>query len=108
MFNPQPKQGNKKSNKLTQASKGNDCIKCRATGETRACHYNGIRQHWLGKGRGIKANDLATAEFCQKCDQEFSEGVISGFESKEDRSEQFLFWIMMTNIRRFNNGVLKL
>lgn len=92
--------------KLTQASKGCNCIRCFA-GDAYSCHYNGIRQHMLGKGRGIKASDIATAEFCHNCDMVFSEGNKSGFIDDIDRSEQFLFWVTMTNIRRLNEGVLK-
>jgi len=93
--------------KLTQSSKGEDCIRCGAP-NAYSCHYNGIRQHFLGKGRGIKANDLATAEFCHNCDNDFSEGNLSGFIDDTDRSEQFLFFVTMTNIRRLKNGVIKL
>lgn len=92
--------------KLTQASRGSYCIRCGAP-DAYSCHYNGIRQHSFGKGRGIKANDLMTAEFCHKCDQDFSEGNKKNFESSEDRSEQFLFYIAMTNIRRLEQGLLK-
>lgn len=92
--------------KLTESARHEDCIRCGAPNPY-ACHYNGIRQHSLGKGRGIKANDLATAEFCYQCDKLFTEGNNKAFKSIEDRSEQFLFWIMMTNIRRLNKGVLK-
>lgn len=84
--------------KLTRSAKGKDCIRCGAP-DAYACHYNGIRQHSFGKGRGIKANDLVTAEFCYRCDQDFSEGINKNFESAEDRSEQFMFYILMTRIR---------
>jgi len=92
--------------KLTQSAKGNSCIRCGAP-DAYACHYNGIRQHYFGKGRGIKANDLVTAEFCHKCDMDFTEGSTAGYMDKTDRSEQFLFFVMMTNIRRLAEGVLK-
>ena len=91
--------------KLTNKSKGTTCIKCGASGAY-SCHYNGEMQHWYGKGRSIKCNDLATAEFCYKCDQEFSEGV-NIYETKIERSEMFLHYIMLTNIRRFESGVIK-
>lgn len=93
--------------KLTEQSKGMDCIKCGAP-ESYACHYNGPWQHSFGKGRGIKCNDLATAEFCHACDQEFSEGSTSQrWVSKYERSDEFLKWIMLTNIRRLNGGILR-
>jgi hypothetical protein len=81
------------------------------TGETRACHYNGTYQHLFGKGRGIKCDDVASAEFCEDCDKMFYEGMKGYFDtesgefiewtSPEQRDAQFLFHITMTNIRRF-------
>jgi len=94
--------------KITKAAKDMSCIRCGMQGETRAAHYNGGRQHSYGKGRGIKANDLATAELCHTCDQVFTEGSTSeDWASKWERSEEFLHLIMLTNIRRFNEGVIR-
>lgn len=93
--------------KLTQKSKGKNCIRCGKPGAY-SCHYNGVRQHSYGKGRGIKCNDLMTAEFCYECDKEFSEGSKGTWNDKWDRSEDFLHWIAMTNIRRLENGDIKL
>ena len=91
--------------KITEASRGSTCIRCDAPGAY-SCHFNGTYQHWYGKGRGIKASDLATAEFCFNCDQLHSEGV-NIYHSKEERDAQFLHFIMMTNIRRLENGVIR-
>ncbi|HAD31547.1 MAG: hypothetical protein CL578_22500 [Alteromonadaceae bacterium] len=91
--------------KLTQKSKGTTCIRC-GSPDAYSCHYNGEMQHWYGKGRGQKCSDMATAEFCYVCDQLFSEGV-NIYHNKAERSEMFLHFIMLTNIRRFNEGVLK-
>lgn len=90
--------------KLTQKSKDTTCIRCGAQ-DAYSCHYNGIWQQMYGKGRGIKCSDIATAEFCYMCDQLFSEGV-NVFESKDERDLMFHHFIMLTNIRRFKNGVL--
>lgn len=93
--------------KLTKSSKGKTCIKCGAS-DAYACHYNGPRQHMYGKGRGRKCSDIMTAEFCYKCDQEFTEGSTSGeWTDKWERSEHFMHWIAMTNIRRYEEGRLK-
>lgn len=91
--------------KITKSARGSDCIRCGAP-DAYACHYNGTYQHWYGKGRGIKADDIATAEFCYMCDQKHSEGV-NIYETKEERDAQFLHYCMLTNIRRFKEGVLK-
>ena len=93
--------------KLTKSSKGHVCIRCGAS-DAYSAHYNGPRQHSYGKGRGCKASDLASAEFCYECDQMFSEGSVDGFTDKWDRSEQFLHFIMLTNIRRLKRGVIKI
>ena len=93
--------------KLTESSRGKDCIKCGAP-DAYACHYNGPRQHDYGKGRGIKCHDLVTAELCYKCDQEFTEGSTSfKWHGKWERSEDFLHYVTLTNIRRFEEGVFK-
>lgn len=92
--------------KITESSRGQSCIRCGAPGAY-ACHYNGIRQHSFGKGRGIKCHDLASAELCHNCDRQFIEGTIDSFDDRTDRSEQFLFLCMLTNISRFKRGDLK-
>ena len=79
------------------------CIRCGRPGETRRCHYNGFRAHAYGKGRGIKCSDIATAEFCQACDDLFSEKnypLFLGGSKSIERSEEFLHWCVMTMIRR--------
>jgi hypothetical protein len=91
---------------LTQASKGQTCIRCHAP-DAYACHYNGTYQHQYGKGRGIKCHDLMTADFCHTCDQDFTEGNRNNFDSDNQRDAMFLHYIALTNIRRFNSGVLK-
>lgn len=91
--------------KLTQSSKGQDCIRCGAP-DAYACHYNGTWQQMYGKGTGIKLSDIMTAEFCYSCDQEFSEGVNIYLE-QEERDLMFHHFVAMTNIRRYKNGVLK-
>jgi len=92
--------------KLTESSRGKTCIKCGGP-DAYSCHYNGPRAYSYGKGKGIKCHDLATAELCYACDQQFIEGSTHGFESNWDRSEWFLHYIMLTNIRRFEDGDLK-
>lgn len=91
---------------LTRSSNGETCIKCGNNGAY-SCHYNGKRQHHFGKGRSQKCNDMATAEFCHKCDIRFTEGSTDPmWDSKWERSEEFLYWCMMTNIRRWENETI--
>ena len=91
--------------KITESTRGKTCIRCGAP-DAYACHYNGTYQHQYGKGRGIKCHDIATADFCHACDQIFTEGV-NPFESMDERDAQFLHYITLTNIRRFNDGDLR-
>ena len=92
--------------KITEKSKGSTCIDCGGP-DAYACHYNGVRQHSYGKGRGIKCNDLMTADLCYECDQRFTEGSTLKNFSKWDRSEIFLHLIALTNIRRLKKGIIK-
>lgn len=94
-----------RSKKLTQSAEGKTCIKCGGP-DAYCCHYNGQRQHIYGKGRGIKVSDLMTAEFDKKCDDRFSEGTTEFWKDQDERSEEFLHWICLTNERRINSGVL--
>lgn len=100
-----------RSKKLTQSSNGQPCIRCDSNdGTVCARHYNGAMSHWYGKGRGIKASDIATADFCRDCDALFSEENYHEWEggSKSiDRSDMFHHFIMMTNIRRIEQGIIK-
>lgn len=88
----------------------NPCIRCGSTGSTCGRHYNGAYQHQLGKGRGIKCHAFAVADFCNACDAEFQEGAIPKPDvfARTEKSEEFLFWCLMTLIRREEMGVLKL
>ena len=91
---------------MLDAARDMPCIRCGKEGETRACHYNGIFQLAYGKGRGQKCSDLMTAEFCSKCDNEFTEGKYEIWASWDVRETEFHRWIAMTNIRRIENGWL--
>ena len=96
-------QGWHQQNNITEASKGSVCIRCDAP-DAYSCHYNGPMQHWYGKGRGKKCHDLATAELCMNCDEALTEGKC-GYK-RDEHSEEFLHWCMMTNIRREERGLL--
>lgn len=96
--------------KLSLHARDNPCIKCGAPNQFGISHYNGYRSHSYGKGRGIKANHLMTADFCHNCDAIFSEKNYADWDNGSksiDRSEQFLHYIAMTNIRRHKNNLFK-
>ncbi len=92
--------------KEDRAAEHRHCIRCNRPGETRNAHYCGWRQHDYGKGRSIKGSRVAMAEFCQACDNLFSESMYIGWPggSKSiERSEEFQHWCIMTMIRRLND-----
>lgn len=102
---------NIRSQKLLSAARGQSCVNCGASdGTVVAAHYQGMRQHQFGKGRGIKPHDLCIADLCARCHQEFDTSVGSVFSDvyvrKIDLSERFLFCILMTLLRRVRDGVL--
>lgn len=88
---------------LRELARGQPCVRCDKQGETCLRHYNGFRAHSYGKGRGIKPHDIAGAELCNECDSLFSEAnypIWDGGSKSVERSEEFLHWCIMTNIRR--------
>lgn len=91
--------------KLRAAANGQPCIRCYAQdGTICLAHYCGPRQHDYGKGRGIKGEDAAGADLCVRCHQYFD-----NYESGNtvERSEEFLHLCMLTVIRRFRQGVIR-
>lgn len=98
--------------KITQSSNGKSCVRCgKADGTICARHYNGLRQYLFGKGRGIKCHDAVTADLCHDCDQLFAEGknpMGDGERAGKSiaRSEQFLTYVTLTNMRRHDEGVI--
>lgn len=95
--------------KLTEAARGQSCVRCNAEdGTICSCHYSGPWQHRFGKGRGIKGEDLVAADLCMVCHSYFDEykGVNSD-ETAIQRSDEFLACCMLTIIRRLGQGVLR-
>lgn len=102
-----------RSKKLLSAAKDQHCVCCGSKdGTIVAAHYQGFRSHSLGKGRGIKPVDLAIADLCSECHAKFDAHEMScetdPWVRKLDQSELFLFCILKTLIRRYEQGVIKI
>ena len=99
-----------RSKKLLAGAKDQSCVNCGASdGTVVAAHYTGLRSSLLGKGTGHKPHDLCVADLCRKCHYKFDvEFDASTFEKKIDKSEQFLFNVIKTLIRRIDQGVIKI
>jgi len=97
-----------RSKKLLDAAKDQSCVNCGVRdGTVVAAHYTGLRAHLLGKGTGHKPHDLVIADLCHKCHYQFDVGGGGAtFEKKIDKSEQFLFNVVKTLIRRIDQGVI--
>lgn len=102
-----PKERPLESQVLRRACQGGRCVACGAEDGT-VCgrHYNGIRQHMLGKGRGIKCHDFAIAQLCNACDAALTEGAASGYSAQLAHSEEFLFLCVATLIEREREGMV--
>lgn len=89
------------SQALRKACQGGRCVACGAEDGT-VCgrHYNGLRQHQLGKGVGQKCHDFAMAQLCNACDAALTEGAASGYSARLAHSEEFLFLCLLTLIER--------
>ena len=89
-------------------SNGNPCIRCGSIGTTCARHYNGIRQHHYGKGRGIKGHPFMVADFCIDCDSDFQEGSVpkDDIVRRIEYSEDFQHWCILSLIRRQERGII--
>jgi hypothetical protein len=109
-----------RSKKLLNGARDQSCVNCGARdGTVVAAHYQGMRSHLLGKGTGHKPHDICVADLCHKCHRAFDLYQISPLDEsissvgdpyakKIDVSEQFLFNIMKTILRRIDQGILKI
>lgn len=89
-------------------SQDNPCIRCGSVGSTCGRHYNGLRQHKFGKGRGIKAHPLLVADLCSRCDEDYQEGSVpkSDLSARIEYSEDFMHLCFLSLVRRIERGVL--
>lgn len=79
---------------------GKGCIICGAPCEP--AHYNGIGAHHLGRGAGMKASDLAVADYCRAHHVEAD--TYAGDRLSEVRSADFLLHCWRTLLRNIDRG----
>ena len=101
-----------RNKKLLEAARGKSCVNCGFNdGTIVAAHYQGMRSQHFGKGTGIKPHDLCTADLCSSGHKLFDDYRTSDLENRDqrriDHSEQFLYCIVKTLIRRYQEEVLK-
>lgn len=101
-----------RSPKYLAAAQGEGCVNCGTNdGTVVAAYYQGLRSQAFGKVTGIKPHDVLVADLCARCHRKFDNYMTSPFEEKYmrgiDHSEQFMFAVLMTMIRRIKQGVIK-
>jgi hypothetical protein len=102
-----------RSKKMLSAAKDQSCMNCGANdGTVVAAHYSGLRSHAFGKGTGHKPHDILVADLCRSCHESFDQNRAMGHVSEStlrriDQSEQFLYLILQTLLRRIDQGVVK-
>ena len=92
------------------AAKDQPCVRCGVTdGTVCARHYEGLRQHHFGKGKGIKGHDIFIADLCLKCDDDLSNQKPNKNDSHAvvEHSEMFLFYVCKTIERRYRQGFIR-
>ena len=101
-----------RSKSYLDSAKGQSCVNCgRKDGTVVAAHYQGLRAHAFGKGKGIKPSDLMTAHLCSRCHKDADSYEWSNLPDKTlrqiDVSEAFMYLILKTIERNIEQGVLE-
>lgn len=94
-----------RSPKLLASSNGQVCVRCGKTSGVVSAHYTGVRRLKLGGGYGIKVHDFLTADLCQEC-HAYMDTLSREKEKRYGHSEEFFYYIALTQERRFLHGVL--
>lgn len=99
-----------RSKPMLSAAKDQACVNCGARdGTVVSAHYHGLRGHLFGRGTGHKVHDLFVADLCFKCHKAFDEGTgVTSFQVQVDKSEQFLYLICQTLLRRIDQGIIQI
>lgn len=102
-----------RSKKMLSAARDQACVNCGARDATVvAAHYSGLRSFGLGRGTGHKCHDIFVADLCHRCHTKFDgyhEALSRSMDidKKIDLSEQFLYLICQTMLRRIEQGVIE-
>jgi hypothetical protein len=94
---------------LRKAAKDQYCVRCNAHDDTIVgAHYTGIRRLNFGGGFGKKVHDLVMAHLCFNC-HTWMDQLARKDASDENgwrHSEEFLFLVMLTVLRLYDQGFL--
>ena len=90
-----------RSNAITQSAKDEDCTLCgKNDGTTVFCHLDEL---WAGKGKGIKADDIAGFFGCATCHSNYGRGWEGGILDQQIMRAMYRTWK-----RLIEKGVIKI
>lgn len=97
-----------KIQKLRDAARDQTCIVpgCGCVTGVVTAHYSGVRRGSFGGGLGAKVHDLVSAHLCQTHHFEMDTGNRSK-EARWENSETFEFYCLLTLLRLYEQGVIK-
>lgn len=94
------------SKAYTDGAKGQSCVRCGADdGTVVSAHYSGMWANKIGKGAGLKADDFAVADLCERCHRHF-DSYAAGRDA--EAGLEFCMLIFATQRRRIEDGLLRL
>jgi hypothetical protein len=98
-----------KIQKIRDAANGQTCIVpgCGCTVGVVTAHYSGVRRGSFGGGLGMKVHDLVSAHLCQQHHTE-QDTLNRDKDKRWENSEVFEFYCLLTIIRLYEQGVLKI
>jgi hypothetical protein len=94
------------SQKLRDAPNGKPCVRCASRPHTTVgAHYTGMRRGSYGGGMGQKVWDFCMADLCDMC-HEWMDRLSRDKTRAVEHSEEFQHLILLTLVRRFDEGVI--
>jgi hypothetical protein len=89
-------------------SNGETCVRCNRLIEgVVGAHYTGVRRGSYGGGYGIKVHDCLVADLCQECHTHM-DTLSRDKEGRWGHSEEFLHYIALTIVKRFESGKFRI
>ncbi len=97
-----------KIQKLRDAARDQTCIVpgCGCTVGVVLAHYSGVRRLSFGGGLGAKVHDLIGSHLCQSHHYEMDTGNRDK-DKRGENSETFEFYCLLTIIRLYEQGIIK-
>lgn len=97
-----------RSRALLNLSKGETCVRCNCRLPTVVpAHYTGVRRDAYGGGLSEKVHDFIVADLCDGC-HDYMDRLSRDKEGRWGHSEEMQHYVILTLIKRFVSGQLRL